>query len=382
VKQYLLIPGPTPLPDEVLLASSRQMVNHRGSDFGRLLADMLAAVRRIIMTRHTILPFASSGTGGLEAAIVNLCSPGDTVVVVCGGSFGERFVAIAQAFGVTVVRVDVPWGQAADPGAVREALRRTPQAKAVLVTHNETSTGVRNDVGAIAVVVRETPALMVVDAVSSAGAIELRTDEWGVDVVVTGSQKALMAPPGLALISVSDRAWEAGKAARLPRFYWSFDRMRTDLGDTEAYTPFTPAISVIYALHTGVAMVEAEGLQARFARHRRTARAVRAGVRALGLRVVPKEEDASETVTAIWLPDGVDAKELLGKLRTEHGVVLGGGLGQLRGKTFRFGHLGWVPDDAVLAGLRALEVVLPQVGGPVGKGAEAAAQEILAGAPA
>lgn len=382
MKQYLLIPGPTPLPDEVLAASSRQMVNHRGGEFGHLLAEMLEGVRRIIMTRNGVLPFASSGTGGLEAAIVNLCSPGDSVVAICGGSFGERFAAIAEAFGTTVVRVGVPWGRAVDPDAVRGALRRTPQARAVLATHNETSTGVRNDIRAIAAVVRETPALLVVDAVSSAGAIELRTDEWGVDVVVTGSQKALMAPPGLALISVSDRAWEAGKTARLPRFYWSFERMRTDLGETEAYTPFTPAISVIYALHVGVALVEAEGLQARFARHRRTARAVRAGVRALGLRLVPNDEDASETVTAVWLPEGVDAKDLLGRLRTEHGVVLGGGLGQFRGKTFRFGHLGWVPDDAVLAGLRALEVVLPQVGGPGGKGAVAAAQEILAGAPA
>lgn len=382
MRQYLLIPGPTPLPQEVLQASSRQMMNHRGPEFARLLADTLAAVRRILMTRSIVLPFASSGTGGLEAAIVNLCSPGDTVVAVCAGSFGDRFAAIAEALGVNTVRVNVPWGQAADPAAVRDALRRAPQTRAVLVAHNETSTGVRQDVAAIAAVVRETPALMVVDAVSSAGAIELRTDEWGIDVVITGSQKALMAPPGLALISVSERAWEAGKTARLPRFYWSFEKMRAELGDAEAYTPYTPPISVIYALHTGVSLVEAEGLQARFARHRRTARAVRAGVRALGLRVVPREVDASETVTAIWLPEGVDAMDFLGRLRTEHGVVLGGGLGQLRGKAFRFGHLGWVPDEAVLAGLRAVEIVLPQVGGSIQKGAEAAAREILAGAPA
>lgn len=380
VKQYLLIPGPTPLPDEVLAASARQMVNHRGPEFARLLADTLAALRRILMTRNTVLPFACSGSGGLEAAIVNLCSPGDTVVAVCGGAFGERFAAVAEAFGVTAVRVDVPWGQAADPGAVRDVLRKTRHAKAVLVTHNETSTGVRNDIAAIAAAAREATALMVVDAVSSAGAIELRTDEWGVDVVVTGSQKALMAPPGLALISVSERAWEAGKSARLPRFYWSFEKMRADLGEGEAITPFTPAISLIYALHAGVTLVEAEGLQARFARHRRTARAVRAGIRALGLRLVVKEEDASEALTTAWLPDGVDAKVLFGKLRTEHGVVLGGGLGPMHGKAIRFGHLGWVTDEAVLAGLRALEIVLPQAGGPVGKGAEAAAREILVGA--
>lgn len=382
MRQYLLIPGPTPLPDEVLQAMSRQMVNHRDPEFGRLLAGTLDALRRIFQTRNTILPFVASGTGGLEAAIANLCSPGDTVVAVCAGAFGDRFAAIAEAYGVTVIRVEVPWGKAADPNAVRDALRNTPQARALLVTHNETSTGVHNDLAAIVEAARESPALIVVDAVSSVGAIDLRTDEWGLDVVITGSQKALMAPPGLALISVSERAWEAAKTARLPKFYWSFERLRTELGETEAYTPFTPAIGILYALAAGVKLVEAEGLQARFARHRRTARAVRAGVRALGLRVVPDDADASETVTAVWLPEGVEAKALLTKLRTEHGVVLSGGPGQLRGKIFRFGHLGWVPDEAVLAGLRALEIVLPQVGGPVGRGAEAAAKEILAGAPA
>lgn len=382
MRQYLLIPGPTPLPDEVLQAMSRQMVNHRDPEFGRLLAGTLDALRRIFQTRNIILPFVASGTGGLEAAIANLCSPGDTVVAVCAGAFGDRFAAIAEAYGVTVIRVEVPWGKAADPNAVRDALRNTPQARALLVTHNETSTGVRNDLAAIVEAARESPALIVVDAVSSVGAIDLRTDEWGLDVVITGSQKALMAPPGLALISVSERAWEAAKTARLPKFYWSFERLRTELGETEAYTPFTPAIGILYALAAGVKLVEAEGLQARFARHRRTARAVRAGVRALGLRVVPDDADASETVTAVWLPEGVEAKALLTKLRTEHGVVLSGGPGQLRGKIFRFGHLGWVPDEAVLAGLRALEIVLPQVGGPVGRGAEATAKEILAGAPA
>jgi len=175
-----------------------------------------------------VLPFVASGTGGLEAALVNICSPGDKVVAVCGGAFGDRFAAIAEAFGLAVSRVDVPWGKAADPEAVRAALRATPGARAVLITHNETSTGVRNDLAAIAGVAREFPVLIVVDAISSLGAIDLRTDEWELDVVITGSQKALMAPPGLALLSVSERAWEASKAARLPRFYWSFERLRTE----------------------------------------------------------------------------------------------------------------------------------------------------------
>ncbi len=378
MRQYLLIPGPTPLPDEVLAASAGQMIGHRTKAFAQLLADTLDAAKRVLLTRNAVLPFAASGTGGLEAAVVNLFSPGDSVVAVCGGAFGDRFADIAQAFGVRVNRVEVPWGEAVDPEAVRTALRGTPAARAVLVAHSETSTGVRNDLGAIASVVRESPAMMVVDAVSSAGAIELRTDEWGVDVVITASQKALMAPPGIALVGLSSRAWEAAGSARLPRFYWSFEQARAELGDREAYTPFTPAISVAYALRAGLRMVEAEGLEARWERHRRTARAVRAGVRALGLRVVPREEDASEAVTAVWVPEGVDVKDLLGRLSAEHGVVLAGGPGRMRGKIFRFGHLGWVPDEAVLAGLRALEAVLPKVGGPACGGGEAAAAEILA----
>lgn len=382
MRQYLLLPGPTPLPEEVLAASARQMVNHRGPEFGRLLAETLDGLRRIAMTRGAILPFASSGTGGLEAAVVNLCSPGDTVIAVCSGWFGDRFADIAQAFGMKVVRVSAPWGKAVDPEAVRRALREAPEARAVLVAQSETSTGTRNDVAAIAAIVRETPALMVVDAISSLGAMELRTDEWGVDVMIAGSQKALMAPPGLALISVSDKAWRAVAASQMPKFYWAFERMRKDLGASEAFTPYTPAISVIAALREGVRLIEAEGVEAVFARHRRTARAVRAGVRALGLRVVPEDAAAADTVTAVWLPDGVDTKAFLGRLRTEHGVVLAGGMGQFQGKIFRFGHLGWVPDDAVLTGLRALEAVLPQFGAAAGEGAAAAAREILEGAPA
>lgn len=382
MQRYLLLPGPTPLPDEVLAAGAHQMMNHRGPEFGRILAETLAAAQRVFMTRYPVLPFTASGTGGLEAAVTNLCSPGDTVIAVCSGWFGDRFADIAEAFGAQVLRVKVPWGEAVDPQAVRDALRMAPGARAVLVTHSETSTGIRNDVAAIAAIVRETPALMVVDAVSSLGAIELRADEWGVDVVVTGSQKALMAPPGLALVAVSDRAWAAAETARLPRYYWSFARMRKDLKDGEAFTPFTPAIGVVYALHAGLRRLEAEGIPQVFARHRRVARAVRAGVRALGLRLVARDEDASEAVTAVWMPDGLEARVLLERLRVDHGVVMAGGQGPMAGKVFRFGHLGYVSGEAVLAGLRALEAVLPQIGGPAARGAAEAAREILSGAPA
>jgi aspartate aminotransferase-like enzyme len=223
---------------------------------------------------------------------------------------------------------------------------------------------------------------MVVDAVSSLGAIELRTDEWGIDVVITGSQKALMAPPGLALISVSDRAWAATKTAALPKFYWSFGRMKADLGETSASTPFTPAMSVVFALHAGLRLLEAEGIERRFERHRRVAAAVRAGVAALGLRLLPKPEHSSETVTAFWPPDGVAVNAILDAMRVKHGVVVAGGVGKLAGKIIRFGHLGWIEDDAILTGLRALETELRSAGADAGRGAEAAAREILVGAPA
>jgi aspartate aminotransferase-like enzyme len=382
MRQYLLIPGPTPLPTEVLEASSKQMLNHRGPEFGKILAEALAALRRVFMTRNTIIPFASSGTGGLEAALVNICSAGDTVIAVTGGNFGDRFAAIAQAFGVNVERVEVEWGDAVDPDAVRAALRRSPHAKAVLVTQSETSTGVRHDVRSIASFVRETPTLMVVDAVSSLGAIELRTDEWGIDLVVTGSQKALMAPPGLALISVSDRAWAAAKSATLPKFYWSFERMKADLGETSASTPFTPAMSVVFALHAGLRLLEAEGIERRFERHRRVGAAVRAGVKSLGLKLLPKEEHSSETVTAFWPPDGVAVNAVLDAMRVKHGVVVAGGVGKLAGKIIRFGHLGWIEDDAILTGLRALETELAGAGAATRTGAEASAREILVGTPA
>jgi aspartate aminotransferase-like enzyme len=252
----------------------------------------------------------------------------------------------------------------------------------VLTTQSETSTGVRHDVRAIASFVRETPALMVVDAVSSLGAIELRTDEWGIDVVVTGSQKALMAPPGLALISVSDRAWAAAKSATLPKYYWSFERMKADLGETSASTPFTPAMSVVFALQAGLKLLEAEGIERRFERHRQVAAAVRAGVASLGLKLLPKEEHSSETVTAFWPPDGVAPNAILDAMRVKHNVVIAGGVGKFAGKILRFGHLGWIEDDAILVGLRALEAELTAAGAGARRGAEAAAREVLVGTPA
>jgi len=351
------------------------MINHRGEEFGQILGEVLAGLQQVFQTTSSVLPFAASGTAGLEAAIANTLSPGDRVLACSCGVFGDRFAATAQAFGAEVVKVDVEWGRGVDAGIVEDALRQHPGIKAVLVTHNETSTGVTNPLQAVAEAVRQSGALLLVDAVSSLGAIDLRTDAWGLDVVITASQKALMGPPGAVFLSVSDRAWDAVKKSRMPKMYFSFERARAELASREAYTPFTPAIPVIYALHVSLRMILREGLATRFAHHQRLARATREGTKALGLDLFPQLPWASDTVTAIRVPAGVDAKGLLRRLRTEHNVVLAGGQGRLEGKILRIGHMGFVAGEQIVAALDALEHVLSHFGYRVKHGAavEAAA---------
>ncbi len=372
----LLIPGPTPLPPEVRAAMSGPMINHRGEDFGRMLGRVLTGLQSIFQTASPVLPFAASGTGGLEAAIVNVLSPDDRVLSLSCGAFGDRFAAIAEAFGAEIIKVEAEWGHRVDVEAVEDALRQHRGIKAVLVTHNETSTGVTNDLEAVAEAVRPSGALLLVDAVSSLGAIDLRMDAWGLDVVITGSQKALMGPPGMVFVSVSARAWEAVKASRMPKLYFSFEQAREQLTTAGAYTPFTPALPVIYALEVSIAMILREGLASRFAHHRRLARATREGVKALGLDLFPQLPWASDTVTAVRVPHGLDVKGLLRQLRTENKVVLAGGQGRLEGKILRIGHMGYVQGQQIVAALDALEGALPHFGHSVNPGAavEAATQ--------
>lgn len=372
----LLIPGPTPLPPDVRAAMARPMVNHRGPEFGALLAEVLSGLQRIFQTTAPVLPFAASGTGGLEAAVVNVLSPGDRVLALCCGAFGERFAAIAQAFGAEVIRADAPWGQGFEPDAVARALAQHRGVKAVLVTHNETSTGVTNELEALAAAVRPSGALLLVDAVSSLGAIEVRTDAWGLDVVVTGSQKALMGPPGAVFISVSDRAWEAVGRSRMPRHYFSFADARQQLSDAAAFTAYTPVVPVLFALQVSVRTILQEGLAARFAHHRRLARAVRDGIRALGLGLFAQPRWASDTVTAAVVPAGVQAAELLRRLRTDFGVILAGGQGRLDGQIVRIGHMGYVQPEQILDAVDALEHALVASGHRprAGAGVEAAAR--------
>lgn len=358
--EKLRLPGPTPLPNEVLQALSRQMINHRGEEFGQILNRVTASLKQLFQTKGDVFLLTSSGTGGLEAAIVNTLSPGDKVLSVSVGAFGERFATIAGRFGADVIPLRFEWGKAADAGAVRQALQAEPKIKAVLVTHNETSTGVTNDLASISSVVKEFDKLLLVDAISSLGSINLPVDDWHCDITVTGSQKGWMAPPGLAMVSVSQEAWQANSRAKMPRFYWDFAQARSYL--EKGQTPWTPAISTVFALSLSLGMMLKEGLPNIIARHARVAKATRDGVKSLGLSLFAEESYASNTVTAIAASDGLDTKKMLRILREEHQIVLGGGQQRLDGKIFRIGHLGWVTEDDIAPVISSLEVVLPQAG--------------------
>lgn len=349
----LRIPGPTPIPPAVQQALSRDMINHRGPEFATLIRDLTASLKRWFQTENDVFFLTASGTGGMEAAIANTFSPGDRVLSVSIGAFGDRFAEIASVFGAEVVKLDFPLGTIADPDVIRQRLQADPSIRAVLVTHNETSTGVTNDLVAISDAVHgASDALLIVDAISSLGSIDLPTDALGVDVVITASQKGWMVPPGLTMLSYSQKAWQAHAKAKMPRFYFDLTRAKRyfDIGQTLA----TPAVSLFYAFDTALKMLDAEGMPEVFARHARVAARARQGCKAIGLEMFPADESyASNTVTAVKVPPGVDCGKLLKVLQAKHDVVLSGGQASLAKTIFRIGHLGLVDvgdiDQVVVA---------------------------------
>jgi aspartate aminotransferase-like enzyme len=348
----LRIPGPTPCPENVLKAMSKQMINHRGPEFKRIIESETAMLKEIYQTKSNVFMLTCSGTGSMEAAIVNFLSPGEKVLALSIGAFGDRFATIAEIYGADVTRLSFEWGQAVDPEAVKKALDADPKIKTVLVTHNETSTAVTNDLATIGKLVKEYDKLLLVDAISSLGCIDLQTDAWGCDVVVSGSQKGWMVPPGLAFISVSDRAWKAHAESKMPRFYFDVSRARDLL--EKGQTPWTPAVSIFFALEVALKTMMDEGIANVFARHSRMGRKTREGVKSLGLKLFANESAASNTITAIVSPDGLDANEIRKVMLEKYNVVLAGGQAKLAGKIFRIGHLGYVTDsdlDDVLAKL-------------------------------
>jgi aspartate aminotransferase-like enzyme len=355
----LRIPGPTPLPERVVRSMSRPMIDHRGPEFAAILAEITTGAKRVFKTSNDLLFLTSSGSGGLESAVANLVSPGDEVVAAVCGLFGERFAALATAYGADVVRLELEWGQPADPGDLASVLERHPKAKVVLLTHNETSTGLTNPLQALARVAHEAGRIVVVDGVSSISSIAIETDAWGIDVAVSGSQKGWMAPPGLALVSVSDRAWAHQSQARSPRFY--FDWKEAKVWAEKGMTPFTPAIGVVFALQEGLHMLEEEGLDAVYERHERLARGTQAGLKALGFQLYAQEGYRSNTVTSAVPQAGLDIAALRKLLNDKYGVVIGGGQGKMMGKMVRVGHLGAVAEGDVVQVIWAIEQALEEL---------------------
>ena len=373
--EIILAPGPTPIPPEVLLAQGSPLVYHRGPGFGALMRDVNARLKELYGTADAdVLVMTSSGTGGLESAIQNVCSPGDEVLVPLAGFFAERWRDLASAHGLVVRTVEQEWGSRVDPAAVAAALDERP-AKAVLLTQSETSTGVIQPVEELARAANEAGALVVVDAVSSLGAVPFDFDGWGIDVAVGGSQKALSASPGIAFVAISGRAWDAQTAATLPRYYfdWSIYRRFADLPHPE--NPWTPAISVMQGLHAALELYFQDGVDAALRRHELLSRAVKEGVKALGLDLFGEGLDRNWTVTAIRAPEGIDADTISDRIRSDFGCVIAPGQGPLKGKVFRIGHFGYFSELDIVRGLAALEMTLERLGHPVKRGAAVAAAE-------
>ena len=355
----LRIPGPTPLPERVVRSMNRPMIDHRGPEFAAILAEVTAGAKRVFKTKNDLLLLTSSGTGGLESAVANLVSPGDEVVVALCGNFGERFAALASAYGADVVRLEFEWGQPVDAGDLEVILQRHPKARVVLLTHNETSTGLTNPLRELAQTARSAERLVVVDGVSSISSIDIETDAWGIDVAVSGSQKGWMAPPGLALVSVSERAWVQQAKARSPRFYFDWKEAKTWADN--GMTPFTPAVPVAFALQEGLRMLEEEGLANVYERHARLARATQAGLQALGFQLFAQDGYRSNTVTSALPPAGLDVAALRKLLDTKYGVVIAGGQAKMTGKMVRVGHLGAVAEGDVVQVIWAMEQALEEL---------------------
>jgi serine---pyruvate transaminase len=363
-KRYLLTPGPTPVPPEVLAAISQPVVHHRGPDFKPVYERTLARLREVFRTNQEVLLLAAAGTGAMESAVANLCSPGERVLVVSAGHFGERWRAIASAYGAEVETLEYEWGEIPSADDVAARLQELGGAKAAFITHSETSTGVVCDLQALAAAAGEQGALSVIDAVSSLGAVPLETDAWGLDVVVSGSQKALMTPPGLAMVSASERAW-AG-LGESPRFYLDWERTRK--GQSTLDAPFTPPVSLVAGLDVALGILLDQGLDAVFDRHVRLGRACREGAKAMGLELFSPDDDRSAVVTAIRAPDGIDATELVRSLRDRFGITIANGQAALKGKIFRIGHIGYFDVFDITTALAAIELVLADLGAEIERG--------------
>lgn len=358
-KKYLLTPGPTPVPTEALLSMAKPIIHHRTPQFKALLKEAVEGLRYIFQTKNDLFIFSSSGTGAMESSISNILSPGDKVIVVRGGKFGERFSEICQVYGVDPVNIDVEWGKAVDPDDIKKILDKNKDIKAVYTTLCETSTGVVYDIKRIGDVVSKTGAVLAVDAISGLGSVEFKTDEWKVDIAVAGSQKGLMIPPGLAFVSVSPKALKLVENSRLPRYYFCYKAAKKSADKDD--TPWTPAVSLVIALVESIKMIREDTLEATLARHKKMAGAVRAAASALGLELLAPDA-ASDAVTAIKLPDNIDGNALVKTMRDTYGIGIAGGQAQLKGKIIRIASMGFMTQWDIIVAISCLEIVLKEMG--------------------
>ncbi|MDD5107962.1 MAG: alanine--glyoxylate aminotransferase family protein [Candidatus Omnitrophica bacterium] len=374
-KEYLLTPGPTPLPPQISLAMARPIIHHRTPQFQAILKEASTGLKWVFQTENDVFIISSSGTGAMEAGVINLLSCGDTALVVQGGKFGERWTEIARAYGINVEVIDVEWGRAVSPQEIGKRLKSNPQIKVVFTTLCETSTGVDNDIAAIAAVVKDTSAVLVVDAISGLGAVDIKTDAWGVDVVVAGSQKGLMLPPGLGFISVSPKAWKLVEFSKSGRYYLDLRKAKKAYDKND--TPFTSSITLIDALNEALKIMQNDGLEYIFKRHKTMADATRAAMRAIGLELFAPTA-SSDAVTAVKVPGSIDGEKLVKTMRDTYGVTIAGGQDELKGKVFRIAHMGYIAESDIITGLSCLEKVLTQMGYKFTLGAGIrAAQEVF-----
>ncbi len=373
-KKYLMTPGPTPVPSEVLLAQARPMIHHRTPEFSAAVRESVEGLKYVFQTTNDVLLLACSGTGAMESAFVNCFSAGDTVIVARNGKFGDRMVQLGKAYGLEVVDLSYQWTECVKPGDIAAALKEHPGARGVVVVQSETSSGVLNDVEAIGgIVAAYEDCVFIVDSITGIGAVECKTDAWHLDVVMTGSQKGLMLPPGLAAVSVSAKAWKAYERSTLPKYYFDWKKYRKNLEkDT---TPFTPPVSLILGLVEAIKMMREETIEGVIARHARLAEATRRGCEALGLKLFAPPEGRGSAVTPAWVPEGIDGKQVVKIMKTKYGVTIAGGQDDYEGRIFRVGHLGYFGEFDIITTLAALEMTLAELGYPFERGAGIVAAE-------
>jgi serine---pyruvate transaminase len=375
-KKYLMTPGPTPVPAEVMLTMAAPIIHHRTPDFSAAFRQSIDGLKYVFQTEGDVLLFACSGTGVMESAIVNCFSAGDTVIVCRNGKFGDRQKNICEAYGVNVIDLAYGWTEVVDPDDVAKALAENPGVRGVIVTQSETSSGVLNDVKAIGALTKPLDdVVLIVDSITGIGAVDCKTDEWGLDVVMTGSQKGLMLPPGLAACSVSAKAWKAYERSTLPKFY--FDWMKYQKNVTKDTTPFTPAVTLVLGLNEALRMIKDEGIENVIARHSMLAEATRKGCEALGMKLFAPPEGRGSAVTPVWVPEGVDGKAIVKIMKDKYGVTIAGGQDDYAGKIFRIGHLGYFGQFDIITTLAALEMTLAELGYGFERGAGIKAAETV-----